>query len=119
LKFTISLNKNHEFRRLYNKGKSTGSQFVVVYCLKNGSTHNRLGITVSKKVGGAVQRNRVRRRLRESYRINETQFSGGYDIVIVSKFKSRFSEYNELESSVLSLFKKLGILNADRTEILS
>ena len=109
MKFTTSLRKNHEFRRLYSKGKSSASQCVVVYCRRNGRVENRLGITVSTKIGGAVQRNRVRRRLKEIYRLNERILRTGYDIVIVARMRSRFVSYRELESSVLSLFKKLGL----------
>ena len=108
--FTASLKKNHEFKRLYNKGKNAASKCVVVYQRRNGSSQNRLGITVSTKLGGAVQRNRIRRRLKEIYRLNEKSVSAGYDIVIVARMRSRFAEYKELESSVLSLFKKLGLM---------
>jgi ribonuclease P protein component len=113
LKFTTSLKKNHEFRRLYNKGKSAASQCVVVYCKRNGLSENRLGITVSKKVGGAVQRNLVRRRLKEIYRLNEAKLSIGFDVVIVARVKSLNTEYRKLDSSVLFLFKKLGIIRPD------
>ena len=110
MKFTTSLKKNHEFRRLYNKGKSAASQYIVIYVRKNNSIGNRLGITVSKKIGSAVQRNRVRRRLKEIYRLCETDLKPGYDIVIVARVSSRFIKYSELETSVLLLLKKLGIL---------
>ena len=109
MKFTASLKKNYEFKRLYNKGKSAASQCVVVYCRRNGSAGNRLGVTVSTKIGGAVQRNRIRRRLKEIYRLNEWSLSPGYDIVIVARMKSRFVGYRELESSVLPLFRKLNL----------
>ena len=109
MKFTTSLKKNHEFKRLYNKGKSAASQCLVVYCRRNGTTENRLGITVSTKIGGAVQRNRVRRRLKEIYRLHEEQLTSGHDVVIVARVRSRFAGFQELESSVLSLFGKLNI----------
>ena len=109
MKFTTSLKRNHEFKRLYNKGKSAASQCVVVYCRRNGRAENRLGVTVSTKLGGAVQRNRVRRRLKEIYRLNEADLACGYDIVIVARMKSRFVGYRELESSVLPIFNKLGL----------
>ena len=109
MRFTTSLKKNYEFRRLYNKGKSSASQLVVVYCMRNRGNGNRLGLTVSTKIGGAVQRNRVRRRLREIYRLNEEKLTQGYDIVIVARVKSRYVGYHELETSLLSLFRKLSI----------
>ena len=111
LKFTTSLKKNYEFRRLYNKGKSAASQYIVVYCRRNGRLYNQLGITVSKKTGGAVQRNRVRRLLKEIYRINEPKLNIGYDIVIVARVKSQLVQYKELNSSALYLFRKLGIIS--------
>jgi len=104
------LKKNHEFKRLYNKGKSEASKYAVIYCRRNGTAYNRLGITVSTKLGNAVQRNRIRRRLKEIYRINENSFSVGFDIVLVARMRSRLAEYKELESSVLSLFRKLSLM---------
>lgn len=109
MKFSTSLKNNYEFRRLYNKGKSAASKYVVIYIRKNHGLTNRLGITVSKKVGGAVQRNRVRRRLKEIYRLSEMKLNPGYDIVIVARVQSQSAQYNELKTSVLTLFKKLGV----------
>jgi len=109
MKFTTPLKKNHEFKRLYSKGKSAASQCAVIYCRRNGRAENRLGITVSAKLGGAVQRNRVRRRLKEIYRLNEEKFLTGYDIVIVARMRSRSAGFSELQSSILSLIKKLGL----------
>ena len=86
------------------------SKCVVVYCIKNGKPENRLGITVSTKIGGAVQRNRVRRRLKEIYRLNEQHLKAGYNIVLVARQRSRCAGWKELESSVISLFKKLELL---------
>ena len=115
MRFTTSLKKNHEFKRLYNKGKSAAARCVVVYCRRNGSGENRLGITVSTKIGGAVQRNRVRRRLKEIYRLSESRLATGYDIVIVARVRSRFAGYKELESSVIALFKKLNLTGFTRS----
>jgi len=111
VKNTISLKRNYEFRRLYNRGKSAGSKCVVVYCMKTGSPENRLGITVSSKLGGAVQRNRIRRRLKEIYRLNEHSLHVGYDIVIVARMRCRYATWSEIESSVLSLLKKLNLIS--------
>ena len=108
--FTKSLTKNYEFRRLYNKGKSAASKFVVVYCNRNNEQENRLGITVSTKLGGAVQRNRIRRRLKEVYRLNEHVLCKGFNVVLVARSSSRYVGWSELESSVLALFVKLGLM---------
>ena len=110
MKFTTSLKRNHEFRRLYNRGKSTASRYIIIYTRRNRSTENRLGITVSKKIGGAVQRNLIRRRLKEIYRLNEHKINPGYDIVIVARVGCKFIKYSELEASVLFLLKKLGLI---------
>ena len=109
MNYTTSLKKNHEFKRLYNKGKSAACQCAVVYCRRNGKQENRLGITVSTKLGCAVRRNRIRRRLKEVYRINEGKLLTGYDIVLIARMKSLFIKFCELESSVMSLFRKLRI----------
>jgi len=109
LKFTTPLKKNYEFKRLYNKGKSAASQYAVVYCRRNGKPENRLGVTVSTKLGGAVRRNRVRRRLKEVYRLNEGKLSAGFDIVLVARIRSRYAGFSELESSIMSLFRNLKI----------
>ena len=110
MKFTTPLKKNHEFKRLYNKGKSAASQCAVVYIRRNGTPENRLGITVSTKLGGAVQRNRIRRRLKEVYRLNEELLRTGYDIVVIARMRGRYAGFKELESSVLSMFRNLQII---------
>jgi len=107
-----SLTKNYEFKRLYNKGKSAASKYVVVYYARNNSAVNRLGITVSTKLGGAVQRNRIRRRLKEICRLNESALHKGYNIVIVARHGSRNAKWMDIESSVLYLFKKLGLVKS-------
>jgi len=109
MKFTTSLTKNYEFKRLYSKGKSAASKYVVVYCMKTKKPGNRLGITVSAKLGGAVQRNRIRRRLKEIYRLNESSLTAGYDIVLVARARTRGAGWNELHFSVMSLLNKLGL----------
>ena len=111
--FTTPLKKNHEFKRLYNKGKSAASHCLVVYCRRNGRAENRLGLSVSTKLGGAVQRNRVRRRLKEIYRLNEGKLAFGYDVVIVARMRSRYAGYGELEYAVMSLLRKLKISEDD------
>lgn len=78
--------------------------------MKTGNPKNRLGITVSSKLGGAVQRNRIRRRLKEVYRLNEHLLQVGYDIVIVARMRCRYARWSEIESSVLPLFRKLNLI---------
>ena len=108
--FTTTLKKNYEFKRLYNRGKSSASQYVAVYCKQNGTASSRLGITVSGKIGGAVIRNRIRRRLKEIYRTNEKSLKPGFDIVIAARRKCIDATYHEIETSVFAVFRKLSLL---------
>jgi ribonuclease P protein component len=110
MKFTSTLKKNYEFKRLYNKGKNSASQYVAVYCRPNGGSSSRLGITVSGKIGGAVIRNRIRRRLKEIYRTNEHRLKPGFDIVIAARRKCISASYHEIEASVFAVFRKLNLL---------
>ena len=109
MKFSGALKLNHIFRRLYHTSGHANS-YLVLYAKKNHSATNRVGVTVSKKLGGAVVRNRVRRRLREVYRLNETRFSPGWDIVIVARSRCIHAEFEKLTQAYLSLAAKAGIL---------
>lgn len=109
MKFTVTMKRNHEFQRLYHKGKSAASPYLALYCRKSKRGRNRLGFTVGKKVGCAVKRNRVRRRLREIYRLHEDELVPGYDIVVVARVKAVYARYAQLEKSFLSLADKLGL----------
>ena len=111
VEFSVSLKENYVFRRLYAKGKSAATPLLVVYFRKNGfGTKNRVGITVGTKVGKAVVRNRVRRRLREIYRLHEAEFTPGTELVIVARTRAVSAGYAELERAFLSAAGKLGIL---------
>ena len=110
---TRSLKQNHLFRRLYQKGKSASGHCLVVYCRKNGLPYNRLGLTTGTKLGHAVVRNRIRRRIREAYRLSEHTYLSGYDIVVVARVRAAHSRYRELERSLLSLADKLGLLRKE------
>lgn len=110
MKKTISLKLNHEFRRLYSRGKSAVSPCLAIYCRKNRLNYNRLGLTVGTKVGKAVIRNRTRRRIREAYRLHEMEFVKGYDIVVVARVRAAFLRYGEIERSLLKTMDKLGLM---------
>lgn len=109
MKFTVSLKQNHEFRRLYQKGKSAVSPYFAIYCRKTGRGYSRLGITTGVKLGNAVKRNFVRRRIRALYRTNEAALMPGYDVVVVARTRAIFAHYGELECSFLQLMNKLGL----------
>lgn len=107
---TQMLTKNSEYKYLYSRGKSAVTPFLAMYCKKSKFSFNRLGITVSTKVGKAVVRNKVRRRIREAYRINESLFKPAFDIVIVSRVRAAGASFHDIEASVLELGKRLGLL---------
>jgi len=107
LQFTCSIKHNYEFRRLYNAGKSAATGHIAVYCKRSRRGVSQLGITVGTKVGKAVIRNRVRRRLREIYRLHERTIRRGFDIVVVARVKSRTATYQQLEADFLRLMDKL------------
>ena len=109
MKHTVPLKQNHEFRRLYSKGKSGVCPYFVIYCRKTGRPVSRLGITTGLKLGNAVKRNRARRRIRELYRIHEADLLPGYDIVIVARTRAIYGRYSELKRSFVQQMKKLGL----------
>ena len=113
MKMTASLKENHLFRRAYSKGKTAADSRLALYVRRNGQKTNRLGFTVSTKVGRAVVRNRVRRRLREIYRLHENVMAPGCDVVIVARTRAASSDYRQLEKSFLKLADKLGLLRKD------
>ena len=109
MRFSSSLKLNHIFQRLYHtKGAADG--FLVLYARKNRTACNRVGITVSKKLGKAHIRNRTRRRIREVYRLNEERFQPGWDIVVVARTKSVDATFDKLTKSYLTLANKLNLL---------
>ncbi len=109
MKFSCSLKLNHIFRRLY-KTSGVANGYLVLYARPNRLDTNRVGITVSKKLGKAVVRNRVRRRLREIYRLHESSFAPGYDIVVVARSRTVDANFEKLTHAYLSLAEKAGIL---------
>ena len=110
MKFTDTLKKNYEFQRLYSKGKSAVNPYLVVYARKTKKGDMRIGFTVSTKLGKAVVRNRVRRRLREIYRLNEERFVPGVEIVVVARVKAVRASYVQLQEAFLQACGKLDIL---------
>ena len=109
MKFSSALKLNHIFQRLYRTSGQANS-YMVLYARKNRTATNRVGITVSKKLGHAVVRNRVRRRFREIYRLNEAKFQPGWDIVVVARTKAVHADFGKLQNGYLELAKKAGIL---------
>lgn len=106
MKFTQSLKKNFQFRYVYNRGKSFANKYLVVYLIKNNQIYNRLGISVSKKVGKSVTRSRVTRLIRENYRLVEENVKLGFDIVIIARVSAKEASYYEISKALHHLLKK-------------
>lgn len=110
MKQTVAIKQPHLFRRAYTKGKSAVTPTVVLYARPNGQNYNRLGLTVGTKVGKATVRNRVRRRLRESYRLRESTLKTGYDLVVVARSGAADARFPLLDRHLSSLLKRLELL---------
>ena len=105
MQFSESLKKNHQFQFVYKNGKSYANKYLIMYVKENGLGKNRIGISVSKKVGNSVVRHRVTRLVRESYRLHESIFNSGLDIVVVARQSAATVGYEEVESALLHLGK--------------
>ena len=105
MKFSESLKKNDQFREVYKRGKSLANKYLVIYVLENNLEINRLGISVSKKVGNSVVRHHLARLIRESYRLHEDMFNSGLDIVVVARKSAGSISYHDMESALLHLFR--------------
>ena len=103
MKYSESLKKNKDFQYIYRKGTSYANKYLVMYVLENGTGQNRLGISVSKKVGNSIVRHRLTRLIRESYRLNEERFRCGLDMVVIARAGAKERSYHEIESALLHL----------------
>lgn len=110
MKKTKSIKLNKDFKRLYYRGKSVVKGNVVVYVMKNRTESNHLGLTCGKSIGKAVKRNRVKRLIKEAYRLLEDRLLGGYDIVLVARTKCLGSKQIYVLKDLESAFDTLGIL---------
>jgi ribonuclease P protein component len=113
------LRKNNEFRTVYRRGKSSSTDILVLYIYKlniknKPEKENRVGISVSKKVGKSVIRSRVKRLIRESYRLNSNNLKQGYDFVFIARTTSKDKSFKEIEDSMKKLFKKAGLYNNEK-----
>ena len=103
MEFSESLKKNQDFKTVYGHGKSCANRYLVMYVLGNDSSGNRLGISVSKKVGNSVVRHRLTRLIRESYRLYESHFSKGFDFVVIARVSAKNATYRDIEQALLKL----------------
>lgn len=103
MNFSESLKKNKDFRNVYQRGISYANRYLVMYILKNDKNKNRVGISVSKKIGNSIVRHRLTRLIRESYRLNEKSFLCGYDIVVIARTGARGKNCRDIESALIHL----------------
>ncbi len=103
MKFSESLKKNSDFQKVYSAGRSYANRYLVMFILENGTGCNRIGISVSRKVGNSVVRHRLKRLIKEVYRIHEGMFHCGYDIIVIARVTAKEISYRETESALLHL----------------
>ena len=106
----VTLKTNPDFRRLYNRGKAITNPALVVYYRKNRAGICRIGITTSKKIGNAVERNRSRRLLKEAFRQICPNVMPEYDIVLVARSKTKFMKSTRLAEIMRNIFEEQGML---------
>ena len=111
LEYSESLKKNREFQVVYRQGTSYANRYLVMYVMENHLERNRIGISVSKKVGNSVVRHRLTRLIRESYRLNEQKFRKGMDLVVVARVNAKGRSFREIEKALLHLGKLHKVLN--------
>ena len=113
MKKSESLKKNRDFQHVYRTGVSFANRLLVMYVKENKTETNRIGISVSKKVGNSVIRHHLARLIRESYRLQEDMFDSGLDIVVVVRVAAKEAKYREIESALLHLGRLHKIINGN------
>ena len=103
--FTEGLKSNSDFSKVYKEGRSKANRYLVVYILENGTQKNRLGVSISKKVGNSVFRHYFKRCVKESYRLHEKMFNSGLDIVVLARTGAKGIKYRDIESALLHLMR--------------
>ena len=103
------IKKNSQFRFIYSRGKSYSNDKLVLYIFRNKKNINRIGLSVSKKVGKSVLRNRIKRLIREGYRLNKNMYKRGYDLIFIARVGSKNANFKDIEKSVIYLMKKGGL----------
>ncbi|MCK4260494.1 MAG: ribonuclease P protein component [Halanaerobiales bacterium] len=112
---SAKLRKNREFQRVYKFGKSFANKILVVYVFYHPqNSERRVGFTVSKKFGNAVKRNRLKRLMKEAYRLNQYQIQDGIDLIFLPRQRIIGAKFKEIEKGMTKLFSKAGILKKDK-----
>ena len=110
MKYSESLKKTKDFQNVYRRGKSYANRYLVMYVLSNQTEGNRLGISVSKKVGNSVIRHHLTRLIRESYRLHEDMFNRGLDMAVIARVSAKGKSMDEISSALLHLGKLQGVI---------
>ena len=113
MKFSESLKKYQQFQSVYKYGKSYANKYLVMYIMENGTGRNRIGISVSKKVGNSVVRHRITRLVRESYRLQEDMFNSGLDMVVIARVNAKGRSFEEIRSALIHLGKLQGVIKKE------
>lgn len=111
-----SLKKNGDFKQVYNQRRSEANRLLVMYVRKNGQLNNRLGVSISRKVGQAVARNRLKRLIKEQMRLHKNELTAGYDVIVVVRKGAAGANFTQIGQSLLNLLDKhkiRGTLNAN------
>lgn len=115
--FSDSLKKYGDFQRVYKKGRSYANKYLIMYILEQDTQNNRIGISVSKKVGNSVVRHRITRLIRESYRLNEMKFVRGLDIVVIARPGAKGRNFFDIESALLHLGRLHSIVSKEEQNV--
>lgn len=111
MKFSESMRKNRDFQYMYDNGNSYANKYLVMITKENNTNNNKLGISVSKKVGNSVIRHRLKRLIKESYRLHEEEFNSGLNIVVIARASAADADYKQIESALLHVASLHRILN--------
>lgn len=104
------LRRKSDFSTIYNKGKSVGDRYVVLFYRKNNLPYNRIAYLASKKVGNAVKRNRARRLMKESFRLTDLEIPTGYDFIFIARNTITNRKCAEVKKSLESALKRTGVI---------
>ena len=112
MKKRFRLRKNSDFQRVYEKGRSWAHPLLVLYALRNDLGYSRFGFSVSKRVGGAVVRNRARRLMREAIRFRQAMIADGWDVIIIARQPVREVNFHQVDRAVEQLLRRARLLKA-------
>lgn len=107
MKQAEKLKKNEEFKKVYARGKSVVTPYLVLYFMRNSEKYNRLGISVSKKVGNSVVRNRVKRLIREAFRLTPLTLKSGLDLVLIARVRMNQADFKTTEKHMSQVLNKI------------